>query len=103
MSVPCDVKADTKRYVVRTVVVSEYGVRMTLIVFSTNAPQLLGTPNLILKPEQRSVIQSICNGKDTFVWLPTGFGLPVDLLSGLPTFVAALICCATLFLLFGTD
>jgi len=39
------------------------------------ALQRLGTPNLILKPEQRSVIESICiNGKDTFVWLPTGFG-----------------------------
>ena len=38
------------------------------------ALQRLGTPNLILKPEQRSVIESVCNGKDTFVWLPTGFG-----------------------------
>ena len=38
------------------------------------ALQRLGTPNLILKPEQQSVIESICNGKDTFVWLPTGFG-----------------------------
>ena len=37
------------------------------------ALQRLGTPNLILKIEQRSVIESICNGKDTFVWLPTGF------------------------------
>ena len=38
------------------------------------ALQRLGAPNL--KPEQRSVIESICrpNGKDTFVWLPTGFG-----------------------------
>jgi len=35
------------------------------------ALQRLGTPNLILKSEQRSVIESICNGKDTFVWLPT--------------------------------
>ena len=81
---------------VRTViVVSEYGVHF----YSTNldcalsyALQRLGTPNLMLKPEQRSVIESICNGKDTFVWLPTGFGLPVDLLSGLPTSVAALHC-----------
>ena len=38
------------------------------------ALQRLGTPNLILKPEQRSVIESICNGKDTFMWLPTRFG-----------------------------
>ena len=38
------------------------------------ALQRLGTPNMILKPEQRSVIESICNGKDTFMWLPTGFG-----------------------------
>ena len=93
---PCDVQADTKRYVVCTVtVVSEYGVRF----YSTDldcalsyALQRLGTPNLILKPEQQSVIESICNGKDTFVWLPTGFGLPVDLLSGLPASVAALHC-----------
>ena len=35
------------------------------------ALQRLGIPNMILKPEQRSVIESICNGKDTFVWLPT--------------------------------
>ena len=35
--------------------------------------QQLGTPNLILKPEQRSVIEMICNGKNTFAWLPTGF------------------------------
>jgi len=38
------------------------------------ALQRLDTPNLIVKPEQRSVIESICNGKDTFVWLPTGCG-----------------------------
>jgi len=38
------------------------------------ALQRLGTLNLILKSEQRSVIESICNGKDTFVWLPTRFG-----------------------------
>ena len=40
------------------------------------ALQWLGTPNLILKLEQRSVIESICTGRDTFaefVWLPTGF------------------------------
>jgi len=41
------------------------------------ALQRLGTPNLMLKPEQRSVIESICNGKDTFMWLPTGFGKSV--------------------------
>ena len=93
---PCDVKADTTRYVVRTViVVSEYGMRFygtDLDCALSYALQRLGTPNPILKPEQRSVIESICNGKDTFVWLPTGFGLPVDLLSGLPTSVAALHC-----------
>ena len=41
------------------------------------ALQRLGTPNMILKPEQRSVIESICNGKDTLVWLLTGFGKSV--------------------------
>jgi len=81
MSYPCDVKADTKRYEVRTVIVVMARVSTDLDCALSYAPQRLGTPNLILKPEQQSVIESICNGKDTFVWLPTGFGLPVDLLS----------------------
>ena len=77
---------------VRTVIVVMACVSTDLDCALSYALQRLGTPNLILKPEQRSVIESICNGKDTFVWLRTGFGLPVDLLSGLPTSVAALHC-----------
>ena len=34
----------------------------------------LGTPELQLKAEQRSAIESVYRGKDVFVWLPTGFG-----------------------------
>ena len=34
----------------------------------------LGRPSLILKPEQTQAIKSVLIGKDTFVWLPTGFG-----------------------------
>jgi len=76
--------------VVRTVIV--VSVSTDLDCALSYALQRLGTPNLILKVEKRSVIGSICNGKESFVWLPTGFGLPVDLLSGLPTSVAALHC-----------
>ena len=35
--------------------------------------QHLGTPNLSLKNEQFTTIQVMYNGKDVFVWLPTGF------------------------------
>ena len=56
------------------IVVSEYGVRFYIDCALSYALQRIGTPKLILKPEQRSVIESICNGKDTFVGLPTGFG-----------------------------
>ena len=38
------------------------------------ALQWLGTPELQLKTEQRSAIESVYRGKDIFVWLPTGFG-----------------------------
>ena len=34
----------------------------------------LGTPNMTLKTEQIASIMAVCNGKDVFVWLPTGFG-----------------------------
>jgi len=70
------------------------------------ALQRIGTPNLILKPEQRSVIESICNGKDTFVWLSTD-RVWTPSRSAIWT---AHFCCspallnnAMLFLLFGTD
>ena len=37
--------------------------------------QRLCTPNLVLKPEQWVLtIEAIYNGRDVFVWLPTGFG-----------------------------
>ena len=38
------------------------------------ALERLGRPSLILKPEQTQAIKSVLMGKDTFVWLPTGFG-----------------------------
>ena len=34
----------------------------------------LSCPSLQLKPEQKSSIQYVYDGKDVFVWLPTGFG-----------------------------
>ena len=34
----------------------------------------LGCPHLTLKPEQRQPIRHVYEGKDVFVWLPTGFG-----------------------------
>ena len=40
----------------------------------TYALQKLGTPDLVLKPEQRTAINVVYNGRDVFVWLPTGFG-----------------------------
>ena len=40
----------------------------------TYALQKLGTPDLVLKPEQRTAINAVYNGRDVFVWLPTGFG-----------------------------
>ena len=36
--------------------------------------QRLCTPTLVLKPEQWVAIDAIYNGRDVFVWLPTGFG-----------------------------
>ena len=34
----------------------------------------LGRPNISLKKEQIMSVEAIYNGKDVFVWLPTGFG-----------------------------
>lgn len=34
----------------------------------------LGTPNLVLKEEQKKAILAVYDGNDVFVWLPTGFG-----------------------------
>ena len=36
--------------------------------------QRLCTPTVVLKPEQWVAIEVIYNGRDVFVWLPTGFG-----------------------------
>ena len=38
------------------------------------ALQQLSTPSMVLKPEQEASIKSVYEGKDMFVWLPTGFG-----------------------------
>jgi len=32
---------------------------------------------MVLKPEQKASIKSVYEGKDVFVWLPTGFGKSV--------------------------
>ena len=34
----------------------------------------VGCSSISLKPEQKECIQCIFDGKDVFVWLPTGFG-----------------------------
>lgn len=38
------------------------------------ALERLGTPDMTLKPEQVAAILAVSQGKDVFVWLPTGFG-----------------------------
>ena len=38
------------------------------------ALQLVGCPSVTLKAEQRACIKSVYEGKDVFLWLPTGFG-----------------------------
>ena len=38
------------------------------------ALQRLNSPDLQLKPEQENSLRALYSGKDTFVWLPTGFG-----------------------------
>ena len=35
----------------------------------------LGVPSLSPKEEQKLVIRAAYDGKDVFVWLPTGFGI----------------------------
>ena len=35
---------------------------------------MLGCPTLTLNPEQRYFVRHVYEGKDVFVWLPTGFG-----------------------------
>ena len=39
-----------------------------------NALSTLGSSHLQLKEEQKKAVQAICEGRDVFVWLPTGFG-----------------------------
>ena len=46
--------------------------------------QQLGTPELQLKTEQWSAIESVCGGKDVFVWVPTGFGKSIIMLPDTP-------------------
>ena len=43
----------------------------------SHAVQRLATPSMVLKPEQRASIKAVYEGKDVFVWLPTGFGKSV--------------------------
>ena len=43
----------------------------------SHALQRLATPCMVLKPEQRASIKAVYEGKDVFVWLPTGFGKSV--------------------------
>jgi superfamily II DNA helicase RecQ len=38
------------------------------------ALQQVGCPSVTLKAEQRACIKSVYDGKDVFLWLPTGFG-----------------------------
>ena len=38
-----------------------------------HALRCVGCPNLTLKPEQRQSVRHVYEGKDVFVWLPTGF------------------------------
>jgi ATP-dependent DNA helicase RecQ len=38
------------------------------------ALERVGCPSLTLKPEQRASIKAVYDGKDVFLWLPTGFG-----------------------------
>lgn len=37
------------------------------------ACESVGYPNLSLKAEQKEAVQQVCNCKDVFVWLPTGY------------------------------
>ena len=43
----------------------------------SHALQRLATPSMVLKPEQRASIKAVYEGKDAFVWSPTGFGKSV--------------------------
>ena len=38
------------------------------------ALKCVGCPSMTLKPEQKACVNSIYEGKDVFLWLPTGFG-----------------------------
>ena len=40
----------------------------------TYALERIGRPSVQLKPQQRASIQAVYDGRDVFVWLPTGFG-----------------------------
>ena len=37
----------------------------------------VGYPSMTLEPEQKDCVQCVYEGKDVFVWLPTGFGKTV--------------------------
>ena len=38
------------------------------------ALERLGCASVTLKDEQIACVKAICEGKDVFLWLPTGFG-----------------------------
>ena len=43
----------------------------------SHALSMLGLPKLLQKEEQKLAIRAVFDGKDVFVWLPTGFGKSV--------------------------
>ena len=43
----------------------------------SHALQMLGTPDLYLKKQQAMAVRAVYDGRDVFVWLPTGFGKSV--------------------------
>ena len=40
----------------------------------SHALEMLGSSDIDLKEEQKQAIRAVYEGKDVFVWLPTGFG-----------------------------
>ena len=38
------------------------------------ALQKFGKAGIVLKPEQQQVVRHVYEGRDVFLWLPTGFG-----------------------------
>ena len=44
------------------------------------APETVGGSSMSLEPEQKACRECVFDGKDAFVWLPTGFGKSTCLL-----------------------